>query len=166
MDLRRTLAGLGLATLLAACAHPFYAGDLQPGTSRQQVLERLGPPTRIVALPGGERLQYSTQPFGHHAWMVDLDPAGRLVGARQVLAAAEFQRIVPGQWTATDVEREFGPPARVDGVASWDGPVLTYRWRDVDRSDMFYWVYLDRQGVVRRAHQGMEFINAPDNERN
>jgi hypothetical protein len=25
---------------------------------------------------------------------------------------------------------------------------------------MFYWVYLDPQGVVRRAHPGMEFLNA------
>ena len=116
-------------------------------------------------MPGGERLQYSLQPLGQYAWMVDLDPAGRVVRARQVLNAAEFQRIVPDQWTRADVEREFGPPARVDGVASWSGPVLTYRWRDADRSDMFYWVYLDDRGVVRRAHQGMEFVNAP-NERN
>ena len=27
---------------------------------------------------------------------------------------------------------------------------------------MFYWVYLDPQGVVRRAHPGMEFVNAPN----
>ena len=44
--------------------------------------------------------------------------------------------------------------------ASWPGPVVTYRWRDSD--DMFYWVYLDDHGVVRRAHPGMEFHNAPD----
>jgi hypothetical protein len=27
---------------------------------------------------------------------------------------------------------------------------------------MFYYVYLDPQGVVRRAHPAMEFYNAPD----
>lgn len=64
---------------------------------------------------------------------------------------------VPGEWTRADVEREFGPPARIDAVASWNGPVMTYRWRDVQGADMFYWVYLDPQGVVRRAHPGMEF---------
>jgi hypothetical protein len=35
----------------------------------------------------------------------------------------------------------------------------------VQRSDMFYWVYLDAQGVVRRAPPGMEFFNAPNDPR-
>lgn len=165
MARRRALVGLGLAALVAACASPFHGWDVQPGTPRQEVLARLGPPTRVVSMAGGERLQYSQQPFGQFAWMVDLDASGRVVRARQVLNAADFQRIVPDRWTRTDVEREFGPPARVDGVVSWHGPVLTYRWRDADRSDMFWWVYLDERGVVRRSHQGMEFVNAP-NERN
>jgi hypothetical protein len=150
------------AALLAGCAvSPFNAWDLQPGATRQQVIERLGQPTRSVPIAGGERLQYSLQPLGRYAWMVDLDSAGRVFSSRQVLHASEFNRIVPGQWTREDIEREFGPPARIDGVTSWNGPVMTYRWRDVDRSDMFYWVYLDNRGVVQRAHQGMEFINAP-----
>ena len=53
-------------------------------------------------------------------------------GSRQVLAENEFNRIVPGQWTRADVEREFGPPARIEHVASWTGPIMTYRWRDAD----------------------------------
>ena len=69
---------------------------------------------------------------------------------------ADFHRIVPGEWTWADIEREFGPPARIDAVASWNGPVWTYRWRDLANADMFYWVYLDPQGIVRRAHPGME----------
>ena len=164
--MRTRLLALVAAALLAACAaNPYNAPSVQPGTSRQDVVARMGPPTRVVALAGGERLQYSTQPFGQQAWMVDLDAAGRVVQARQVLHATEFHRIVPGQWTRQDVQREFGPPARIEGVSSWSGPVLTYRWRDVDRSDMFWWVYLDERGVVQRSHQGMEFVNAP-NERN
>jgi hypothetical protein len=118
----------------------------------------MGQPGRIVPLPGGgQRLQYSLQPAGQYAWMVDLDAGGRVMSARQVLTEAEFNRIVPGQWTGADVEREFGPPARVDQVASWNGPVMAYRWKDRQNADMFYWVYLDPQGVVRRAHPGMEF---------
>ena len=77
-------------------------------------------------------------------------------GVRPALTERDFQRIVTGEWTRADVERAFGPPAGVDGVASWNGPVLTYRWRDRQGADMFYWVYLDPQGVVRRAHPGME----------
>ena len=159
----RRLLLLAATLSLTACAGGPWAGpDVAPGTSRQAVLARLGPPTRVVALPQGERLQYSLQPLGQAAWMIDLDRGGNVVQARQVLTAAEFQRIQPGQWTRADVEREFGPPARIDGVASWDGPILTYRWND--GSDMFYWVYLDRGNVVRRAHPGMEFINAPDRD--
>ncbi|HSV34765.1 MAG TPA: hypothetical protein VLI46_04370 [Ramlibacter sp.] len=154
-------------SLLAGCAgNPFHGYGIQPGTPRQAVIERMGPPYRVVPLSGGERLQYSLQPHGQHAWMVDLDAAGRVVQARQVLTEANFQRIVPGQWTRDDVEREFGRPAKVDGVASWRGPVMTYRWRDVVSSDMFYWVYLDERNVVQRAHPGMEFINAPNDSGN
>ena len=118
----------------------------------------MGQPGRVVPLAGGaQRLQYSLQPAGQTAWMVDVDAGGRVTSARQVLTEGEFGRIVPGQWTRADLEREFGPPARVDQVASWNGPVMTYRWRDLQNADMFYWVYLDPQGVVRRAHPGMEF---------
>jgi hypothetical protein len=148
---------LAAVLLLAACASPYAATGVAPGTPREEVLARLGQPTRVVALPDrGQRLQYSLQPAGQSAWMVDLDTAGRVVSSRQVLNERDFNRIVPGQWTRADIEREFGPPARVDGVASWNGPVMTYRWRDVQGADMFYWVYLDPQGIVRRAHPGME----------
>lgn len=150
-----------LVFFVAACAGPMAGGDgvrggVSSGMSRDDVIARLGPPTRAVPLAAGHRFQYSQQPMGQQAWMVDFDALGRVTQVRQVLTAAEFERIVPGQWTRMDVEREFGPPARVDGVASWDGPILTYRWRDVQNADMFYWVYLDFQGIVRRAHPGME----------
>ena len=152
------LSSLAAALLLVACASPFGGASIAPGTPRDDVIARMGQPTGVVLLGNGaQRLQYSLQPAGQYAWMVDLDAAGRVTSARQVLNERDFNRIVPGQWTRADIEREFGPPARVDEVASWNGPVMTYRWRDVQGADMFYWVYLDPQGVVRRAHPGMEF---------
>jgi hypothetical protein len=151
------------AVLLGACAHPMNTLNVAPGTPREQVIAQAGQPARVVPLPGGgQRLQYTLQPLGHYAFMVDLDASGRVVRSRQVLTAAEFERIEPGKWTVQDVQREFGPPARVDGVASFHGSVLAYRWRDAGGADMFYWVYVDPQGVVRRAHPGMEFFNAPN----
>jgi hypothetical protein len=149
--------------LLAACAHPWNTMNVAPGTPRDEVIARAGQPVRVVPLPGGgERLQYTLQPMGQYAFMVDVDAAGRVVRSRQVLNAQDFARIEEGRWTVQDVQREFGPPARVDRVASFDGPVLTYRWKDQGGGDMFYWVYVDPQGVVRRAHPGMEHFNAPD----
>ncbi len=154
----QNLSAFTAALLLAACASPFGGAGLAPGAPRDEVLARMGQPSRVVPLPNGaQRLQYSLQPAGQYAWMVDVDAAGRVMSARQVLEEREFNRIVPGQWTRADIEREFGPPARIDGVASWNGPVMTYRWRDLQGADMFYWVYLDQQGIVRRAHPGMEF---------
>jgi hypothetical protein len=161
--MKKLLLACMLAALLCACAgNPFNAYGVEPGATREAVLARLGQPTRVVRLPAGERLQYSLQPFGQYAWMVDLDASGRVLRSRQVLNAADFNRIEVGRWTRQDVEREFGPPAMVDGVASWNGPILTYRWND--GSDMFYYVYLDNANVVRRAHPGMEFHNAPDRD--
>lgn len=149
------------AGLLAGCAHPWNSVGLAPGTPRAQVIARAGPPARVLPLAGGgQRLQYTLQPLGRYAFNVDLDASGRLVQARQVLTLDNFNRIEVGQWSRADVEREFGPPAMVDRVGSWNGPVYTYRWSD--GSDMFYWVYFDPQGVVRRAHQGMEHVNAPN----
>ena len=149
---------LAVTLLLAACASPFGGTGLAPGMPRDEVLARMGQPSRVVPLPNGaQRLQYSQQPAGQYAWMVDVDATGKVMSARQVLAEREFNRIAPGEWTRADVEREFGPPARIDGVANWNGPVMTYRWKDVQGADMFYWVYLDPQGIVRRAHPGMEF---------
>jgi hypothetical protein len=99
------------------------------------------------------------QPLGHYAYMVDLDGSGRVVRSRQVLTEAEFHRIEPGRWTIADVDREFGPPARIDGVSSFRGQVLTYRWKDPVNTNMFYHVYVDPQGMVQRAHPAMEFLN-------
>ena len=157
-DALKRLYPLLMACFMVACAGPWSATQLEPGTPLEQVLARLGVPRRAIALPnGGQRLQYSMQPAGQYAWMVDMDAAGKLVSTKQVLNEREFQRIEPGTWTGADVEREFGPPARVEGVASWNGPIMAYRWKDRQGADMFYWVYLDPQGIVRRAHPGMEY---------
>lgn len=161
--MQKLLIVCGLAVLLAACAgHPDGLTGMPLGTPRADVIARFGAPTRIVSLPTGQRLQYSQQPFGQRVWMVDLDSAGRVSHSRQVMTAADFNRIEVGQWNRADVEREFGPPAAVERVSSWNGPILTYRWSD--GSDMFYWIYLDGGNVVRRAHPGMEFVNSPDRD--
>jgi len=151
------------AALLAGCAgSPFGGYNLSAGTARDAVVARMGPPQRVFKLPDGERLEYSQQPWGQQAYMVDLDPSGRVVRVQQVLNEPNFQRIVPGQWTRDDIEREFGRPANIDRVSSWPGPVWTYRWKDRVNTDMFYWVYLDARNVVQRAHPGIDVINAPD----
>jgi hypothetical protein len=139
------------ALMLAGCA----VTSVKPGMSREQVIAGYGNPSGIVPITTGTRLQYSRQPRGQSVVMVDLDASGKVVSAREVLTPAEFSKIEVGKWTRSDIQREFGPPASVDRVASWPSDIMTYRWRDAI-TDMFFFVYLDAANVVRRTGQGME----------
>ena len=158
----RWLYSLALAVVAGCAINPAELDSRLAGQTREAILARFGQPTRIVHLASGDRLQYCTQPNGRYAVMVDLDGSGRVVRARQVLTAEEFARIEVGKWTREDVEREFGPPGIIDRVASWDGPIMNYRW--YGSSEMFFWVYLDGHDVVQRTQQGMEFFNAPNDK--
>jgi hypothetical protein len=149
----RLAAPLISTFVLSACAF----SPVQPGMTRDEVTARLGTPSRIAALSPGTRLQYSGQPAGQWATMVDLDASGHVVRARQVLNANDFNRIEVGKWTRQDVELEFGPPANVGRVASWPHDIMTYRWFEID--NMLYWVYLDQNNVVQRTGQGIEFFH-------
>ena len=148
----KTFSSLFLAMLLlAACAF----SPPTPGMTQNDVIAHYGKPSRVLPLTTGTRLQYSAQPAGQSALMVDLDTAGKVVSVRQVMTLAELSKIQPVLWTRADVERECGRPASIDQVASWSGDIMTYRWHDA-LQDMYYWVYLDGQNVVQRTGQGME----------
>jgi hypothetical protein len=148
---------VALVTLVSGCA----VQSVQPGASREEVVSRYGTPSRVVALAAGTRLQYSRQPAGQSAVMVDLDAAGRVTSVREVLNAAGFSAVVVGQSTREDTERALGRPALVDRVASWSGDILTYRWRDKDQ-DMLYWFYLDANQVVQRTGYAVEIPIRPN----
>ena len=135
---------------LAACAAP-----VQNGASLDAALARYGTPSAIVPSQAGTRLQYSTQPLGRTALMVDLDASGRVVSTNEVMNLKNFFRIGIGSWTRADVEREFGRPGYVDRVASWSGDILNYRWLDID-TPMLFWIYLDSNNVVQRTAQGFD----------
>ena len=152
-----TVALFAIFTLVSGCAAP----SVQPGASREEVVSQYGTPSRVVALASGSRLQYSRQPAGQSAVMVDLDAAGRVTAVREVLNPAGFSALVVGQSTREDTERALGRPASVDRVGAWSGDILTYRWRDHDQ-DMLFWFYLDARQVVQRTAQGMEFPVRPN----
>lgn len=158
MRVIKTVSSLALAVLLvAACA----LSPLRPGMSREEVVAHYGKPSWVLPLSAGTRLQYSSQPAGQSALMVDLDAAGRVVAVREMMTLAELSRIEPLKWTREDVEREFGRPASIDRVASWPGEIMSYRWLDITQ-DMYFWVYLDAANVVQRTGQGMEIPVRPN----
>ncbi|GBU15126.1 lipoprotein [Polaromonas sp.] len=157
MSAIKTFSGLAaLMLLIAGCA----LTPVSVGMSRAQVLEQYGKPSRVLALPNGTRLQYSSQPAGQSVMVLDLDAADTVLAVRQMMTRAELLKIEPGTWTRERVESEFGPPASIDRVGSWSGDIMSYRWRD-SMQDMFFWVYLDGNQVVQRTGQGMDIPMRP-----
>ena len=159
MRLRKYLIVLSAALLLGCALNPRAGYGIVPGMTQQAVIERMGAPQRTVRLPSGDRMQYL---LGNYAWMVDLDASGKVVQARQTRTFIGFGAIEFGKWTREDVEREFGPPAIVDRVSSWSGPILTYWW--ADEGYAFYYIYLDERNVAQRAHPGMDYVNTRDGD--
>jgi hypothetical protein len=145
--------------LAVACLASCAVERAQLGSTRAQVIDSYGQPTRVVPLADGTRLQYSRQPMGQSTVMVDLDKTDRVTSVHQALTNETFAKVEIGQWTRETAEREFGPPAFVQHFSSWQkgkGDVLTYRWKDASQ-DMFFYVYLDLANVVQQVGQGMEF---------
>lgn len=151
----------GLVAVLAACASP---GSIAPGTSAAKVIQTLGAPTgRYPAPGGGERLQYSMQPAGQTVHNIDLDAQGRVLRVEQALSEALFgQRIAPDRWTRTEVLREYGRPARVMGVHSFEGDVWVWRYLDGPTWRLLF-IDIDRAGIVRGWSNGDEDLpDLPD----
>lgn len=137
-----------LLVALAGCA-------VTPGMTRDEVLSARGKPTAERDRAGVHRLQYSTQPMGQSVLMVDMDASGKVQQVREVMNLNAFSQIdLSGSTTRDDILWAFGPPAQIDHVMSWTGDIWAYRWREVQ--DMWFWVYFDPQGVVRRTQQGMD----------
>jgi hypothetical protein len=136
-----------VATLLAACASP---NRVPLGSSRDDTIARLGPPTAVHRLADGERLQYSYQPAGPWVHNLDFDTNGRLLRNTQVMDPADFDHIVVDQWTRAEVQQRYGRPALVEKVARFDGDIWTYRFLEISRRRMLH-VHIDPTGVVRRV---------------
>ena len=120
------------------------------GKSRADVLGAYGKPTGSFALPTGERLQYSRQPYGQQVVNFDLDAAGKVVAVSQAMSPAQFALVALNEWRAADVERAFGKPPIRGQVYSFKGDVWSYRYDYYGTNKQFH-VFIDPQGVVRRT---------------
>lgn len=144
--------------LLAGCATPDRDARLQPGASREaDVVALYGPPGRVwVETDGGRTLQYSTQPMGHHAYLVRLGADGRLVGVQDGLSPAGRARIEPGM-TPEQVSRLLGRErSRVvfslSGEEVWDWTIEPDQTGYGMRFNFHF-----KDGVVARTTQSMVF---------
>ncbi len=115
-----------------------------PGQAIKDLQVQWGKPTARYSLPAGsERLEYATGPYGRTTWMIDVDSAGRVTQARQVLTEAEFlavqhtadlQRQALLQWLGTPSARRGGGWAGGE-VWSWRYPTMDCRWFQASVSD-------------------------------
>ena len=145
----RALLGFMTVAFLSACAA--NPSGIPIGTSRDATLTALGQPTAVWALTGGERLQYSGQPWGQQVYNVDLDRSGRVVTTSQVMAPAAFAAVQNDVWNTQDILRAFGKPALVAQVHSFDGIVWTYRYAELFGLNKQFHVFIDTSGRVRRT---------------
>ena len=149
--LSRARAFFALLTfmLLSACAGNPDA--IPAGTQRDVVLATLGQPTAVWPLAGGERLQYSNQPWGQQVYNVDLNSSGRVATTAQVMTQAAFAAVQVDAWRTQDVLRAFGKPALVGRVYSFDGIIWTYRYAEPFGLNKQFHVFMDASGLVRRT---------------
>lgn len=150
---------MGLVVLLGGCQSGFFVSPQSfVGKTADQVVAARGVPSARISMPDGtERLQYSGQPWGRYVWNFDLDASGQVRRVYQALQESCFVQIPhDGSWGAQEVLREFGVPASVDHVMSWKGDIWKYRWSSAN-TDMFYYIYFDQNGRVRRSEAGMDY---------
>ncbi len=154
------LFAAALALALAGCAEPTR---ITPGTSRAEVLQRLGSPTGLYAMGPVERLQYSRAPAGTEVTNIDVDAGGNVLAVTQMLDERRFAvDIQPEVWREADVLRTYGRPEQVTRVTSFDGAIWSWRYKLINTPRLLY-IYLDRQGVVQRYHVGDDLRYFNDN---
>lgn len=160
----RTLAlAAALTGLLAACSFP---GSVRPGYDEGQVRSAAGRPTSTIALPGGgQRWQYSGQPWSQWVWNIDFDAQGKVVRAEQVLTDEVFLRVRPGKDTRADIIREFGQPADSFTYRLRDETAYMYRYFTAGGFHAAMFIYFDPAGVVLRTETGMDPWMLRDSDR-
>ena len=146
------------ATLLAGCATPDRDARLQPGISREaDIVAAYGAPGRIWPEADGRRtLVYSSQPMGHHAYLVRLGADGRLLSVEDGLSPDNRARIEPGM-TPEQVSRLLGQERtrvffHLSGEDVWDWTIAP----DQAGYGMRFNVHF-KGGVVVRTTQSMVF---------
>jgi len=154
---------LACVVFFAGCAN--WPGSIRPGTSRAEVLERLGPPpveravnvseTRPGTVAGERVMIYPTGPMGQYTFALRLGADGRVTAVEQILSLQNFARAKRGEWRREDLMNNFGPPSEVRQLRR-DLIWWSYRYLEGGVWNSLFTFILDGSGVVRDS------INAPD----
>ncbi|MDP2006215.1 MAG: hypothetical protein Q8K45_11120 [Rubrivivax sp.] len=146
------LIAAAAALLLGGCA----TAPPAPGTPRAEVLRLWGAPTAHHALPGGaDRLEYASGPYGRTTWMVDLDTAGRVQQARQVLNEADFEALMSVRGLRRgEVLRRLGAPGERRPLG-WQGGEI-WSWRYPTNDCLWFEVSIATSGRVTGSGFGVD----------
>jgi hypothetical protein len=124
--LKRWMLWMALSGLLAGCADMGRGTGLVPGASSSaEVMAIYGRPVRVwPEADGGRTLEYSSQPFGRHCYMVKLGADDKLVSVTDTLSYHIRFGIEPGMSQA-QVSRLLGTERsrvfyRFSGEDVWD----------------------------------------------
>lgn len=141
--------------LLTGCAS-LSLNEIKPGVSTEaDVRARLGEPGRVWPAagdaPAGSRVfEYSRQPYGHTAHMVDIGADGKVTALRQVLTAENFKNVVVGM-SPEAVLRMLGKPMAVTHYPRKEETYYDWRYlggRQWDNARIFYAVFDKNRQVV------------------
>ena len=147
MQTLKAAALVGVAVILAGCAHPQLVG---PGETTQQVEAYHGAPDAKTDMPDGrQRWTYSMQPFGQEVWWLFFEADGKFVERVQGLQRQYFNLPQIGKWTEDDIWHFWGRCAQKYEFPLVNQHAWMYRFRDVGGFYMAVWPQFDTSGVLR-----------------
>lgn len=146
LNLHHVARLFGLAALLLSGCSGYSPGSMPPGTSREEVIKSMGPPTGQYPLPdGGSRLEFARGPYGKHTYMLDFDNTGHLKQWQQVLTEANFNAVQMGM-TRDQVLMLLGRPSETRYVGWQKLTLWQYRYDAI--FCQWFNVGINAQGVV------------------
>jgi len=140
-------------TILAGCASMM---TIAPGTPVADVENRYGRAVYSCSRSQGEqRMIWSQQPAGQHAWAAEVNVDGRVQRVEAILTDDSFARLRVGM-PDDELRCTFGPPAIVGkaGRGAQRRTVWSYRYREAKVWNSLMHVYFDTDGKVARFEPG------------
>ncbi|MET3449681.1 outer membrane protein assembly factor BamE [Ralstonia sp. 1138] len=117
-------------------------------STEADVLATAGKPEMIWENEDGTRqLEYPRGPEGTSTWRVAVTPDGRVRGIEQLLTAANFNRVRPGQ-SRNEIRRLLGRPTKVEAFRFKQEEVWVYRWMESPTEPAFFNVHFGPDGQV------------------
>ena len=122
----RLIFGLLVITLAGAFASCATPSAIQPGTTADELTQKLGDPTNKQSNPqGGEFWEYAYGPEGTQTWLFGIDQGRTVRSATQLLTEERLRQVVTGKSTEADVRTLLGKPRDVTRYRD----TTTWEWR-------------------------------------